>query len=140
MPSAETGTGATNDTLELALAKLTKLEETGDKSSEEFYQTRQEYRLTVEEETQKQVAILNDFYRSQVLFITNAAVETEDGVSIKVDDTRTAKPVESLWESPEECLAVLLDTYFSVPSIRDSLSSSIVETVLNLQLDEKVKN
>ena len=43
-------------------------------------------------------------------------------------------------EGPEECLAVLLDTYFGVPSIKDSLSSKIVETVLNLQLDEKAKN
>ena len=49
-------------------------------------------------------------------------------------------PIESLWQDAEECLAVLLDTYFEIPAIKDSLSSKIVDTVLNLQLDEKVKN
>ena len=135
---------ASNDTLELTLAKLQKLEDSGDKSTEEYYLERANLRAVLENETQNQRDKLDAFYKEQVLFIKGATLEYVDDngntKEVTITDTRNAQPIESLWEGPEECLAVLLDTYFGVPSIKDSLSSKIVETVLNLQLDEKAKN
>lgn len=135
---------ATNDNLELALAKLQKLEEAGDRTSEEYYTERNSLRSILESETQIQKTKLEDFYKQQVLFIKGASFEYEDASGnlkdITVADSRMVAPIESLWQDAEECLAVLLDTYFEIPAIKDSLSSKIVDTVLNLQLDEKVKN
>lgn len=134
---------ASNTELELVLAKLQKLEKEGDKADESFYTEREELRGLVEELSTSNEDALLDFYKEQVIFIKHASLEIDnDGVNkdLSVADTRTAKPVESLWETPNECLVVLLDAYLSVPSLRGSLVNRIADTILNVNTDEKVKN
>jgi len=83
---------------------------------------------------------LHAFYRGHILFLKSAYLAYEDAAGKKVDvsvtDTRDAKPLEFLWESAEECLPVLLDVYFDSPYYRDSLITSITETIFNYSAKE----
>jgi hypothetical protein len=130
--------------LEIALAKMSKLEQEGDRTSEDFYSDRANYRSVVDAKADSQVKALTDFYKKQIVYIKQASIEVEDenGATkeIRVADTKTATPIESLWASPEECLVVLLDTYFDVPSIKDSLAKDVIDTVLNIHTDAKLGN
>lgn len=133
-----------NPDLELVLAKLQKLEETGDKADESFYDQRSELRALVDAYANSKEVETLAFYKEQILFIKHASLEIEDEAGkskdLSIADSRTAAPVESLWESPDECLVVLLDTYLSVPSLRDSLIGKITDTILNINVEDKVKN
>ena len=90
--------------------------------------------IDVENNTQR--IAQDDFYKTHVLFIKNAALVTNDGgvqdTKLLVQDTRTANPIESLWADGSECLAVLLDIYLSNPAFRDSLQQAIGEVVFNI--------
>lgn len=131
---------ASRDTLEQALAQLMELENNGDKTTEEFYTQRKQLRTKINEESEHQRKLLEEFYKKQVVYIKNATLTDDEGKEIKVDNTENVKAIESLWETPEECLAVLLDIYFGAPSLKDSLSQKIVETILNLPTEDKIKN
>lgn len=133
-----------NEQAERLIAQLQELETKGDRTSEEFYEQRNYLRTTLDNVTESREQETKEFYKSQILYIRNAVIEVEDekGASkdIRVADTRSVTPVESLWESSDECLAVLLDAYLSIPSLGDSLISKISETILNINLEDKVKN
>ena len=132
-----------NPELELYLAKLEKLEKEGDKAEETFYEERKQLQDKIDSLVTNQELLSSQFYKSQILFIKNASIEIEEDGKVKdmiVPDTQTVTPIESLWENPEECLAVLLDAYFSVPPIRDSLVSKITDVILNFQSEAKTKN
>lgn len=61
---------------------------------------------------------------------------------LRVSDTRKAKK-EDFWETPEECLAVLLDAYFQVAPWKSSLSTAFQQAMLNMKtpdLEGKIKN
>lgn len=133
-----------NPDLELVLAKLQKLEETGDKADESFYEQRAELRSLIDSYSDLKEVETLEFYKRQILFIKHASLELEDAdgksKDLSIADSRTVAPVESLWETPDECLAVLLDTYLSVPSLRDSLIDKITNIILNINIEEKIKN
>jgi hypothetical protein len=132
-----------NEELEQVVAQLERLDIEGDKTTSEFYLQRKELRDRRDTINKEQIAKSNAFYKEQVLFIRNATVEAdEDGKKkdLVIADSRNASPVESLWSTPEECLAVLLDMFLSHPSIADSLTSEIANVVLNINTDAKAKN
>jgi len=131
---------ASNEKLELAFANLQSLEETADKTNPEYYDKRKELQKTISELGKEQTKLSIDFCKNQVLYIKNAVVEDANGKEITIKDTKTVEPIESLWSSPEECLAVLLESFFDTALLRDSLITSIVDIVLNLQTDARVKN
>lgn len=85
-----------------------------------------------------------NFYKEQILYIKNATLTIEEAGEVKdlvIADTREAKPIESLWATPDECLAALLGMYLDEPAFRDSLQKSITEAVFNTNFGEaKTKN
>ena len=85
---------------------------------------------------------LASFYNSHVTHIKNASLQQGDEKKdLFIADSRDAKPVESLWETPEECLVVLLDTYINFAPFRDSLHSKILETIFNYKFETgEIKN
>ena len=134
---------AVNTELELTLARVTKLEEEGDKTEQDFYDTRENLRKVINSLVKQQEEASIAFYKSQILFVRNASISIEeDGVSksIQIADTSKASRVESLWNTPDECLVVLLDAYFENTSIRDSLITSISNIIFNISSEAKVKN
>jgi uncharacterized small protein (DUF1192 family) len=99
----------------------------------------------IEQVLESQRQKLKTFYKAQVTYIKNASLSLKDSdgsvKDIIVKDTREATPLESLWESSEECLAVLLDMYLGSPSFRDSLQKKITSTVFGTNFeDARVKN
>lgn len=84
---------------------------------------------------------MNQFYISQITHIKNASLQlgTEGKKEdLLIQDSREAKPVESLWGTPEECLVVLLTVYFACQPFRDSLHTKILETIFNYKFEENV--
>lgn len=134
----------TNIDLEKAQANLLKLEKIGDKTDDSYYAERQALQAIIEQETEKQIDVLTDFYKRQILYIKNASLnnELDNGTTelISIKDTREVKPVESLWEDEDECLAALLDVYFKYPPFRDSFMKKISQMLFNFSLDDKIKN
>lgn len=71
------------------------------------------------------------------------SLEDEEGKSkdLTIVDTRTQKPVEFLWGSPEECLSVLVDSLLDSTPYRNSLIEAMNKALLNMHLgDDSVKN
>lgn len=135
---------AINDQLEMAQAQLEKFETAEDKSEETYYSTREAMRSKIAALRDKQEADSIAFYKQQIIFIKNAtfAVQNDDGTvsDLVILNTEEVKPIESLWSSSEECLAVLLDVFFDNNSIRDSLITLITDFIFDLNLAEKIKN
>lgn len=99
----------------------------------------------IEQTLETQRVKLKNFYKEQITFIKNASLTIKDSdgktSDILVKDSREATPLESLWEGPEDCLAVLLDMYLGSPSFRDSLQKKITSTIFGTSFDEaKTKN
>ena len=86
----------------------------------------------------------NKFCKEHIAYIKNASLTTQEDTtinSILVKDTREAAPIESLCETPEQCLAALLDVYLSSPFYKDSLYRQIPSIVFNTDLKgEQLKN
>lgn len=134
---------ALNNELRMASAKLDKWVAEGDKTTEEYFTTEQALKDVVEQLATAQRDKINQFYRDQIVFVGNVSTTvTENGVDkdITVIDSRTVQPIESLWSTPEECLAVLLEAFMEVPSIWDSLTPTILAVIFNNYKEEKVKN
>jgi hypothetical protein len=74
-----------------------------------------------------------DFTKSHISYIKNASVAI-DSVDTLIPDTREAKPIESLWNTPDECLAVLLDMYLESPFFKDSLSIAVTDAVFKTDI------
>jgi hypothetical protein len=87
---------------------------------------------------------MEDFCKQNVSYIKNASLVLEEGgknIDLLITDTREAKPIESLWATPDECLAVLLDMYLEHPAYKDSLQLAIPKLVFNTDfLDGELKN
>ena len=103
-----------------------------------------EFTKKIESETNRVATDLQTFYKNQVTHIKNASLSLDkDGIptDVFVSDTREVKPIESLWETSEECLVVLLNIYSDFIPFRDSLNNAIATTVFNYGFEEgKVKN
>lgn len=89
---------------------------------------------------------LKDFISSEIVYlkdIQNLTLQDESGkeIELKVADTRTAKPNEPLWGTPEECLSVLVDLYFDSNPYRGSLIEAQQKALANVDLkDGEIKN
>ena len=80
------------------------------------------------------------FINENVLYIKNASLLLQDGEFTKdltITDTRDVKPVASLWESPEECLAALLELYLDNASFKDALIKVVTQTVFGTSDSER---
>ena len=89
---------------------------------------------------------LNKFVKAEIVYMKAAKLELYDNIKdttkeLSVPDTRTAKPVETLWETSDECLAVLLDLYLASAPYRVSLISAMQKALLNNDYSEgELKN
>lgn len=84
---------------------------------------------------------------SDILYIKNAEVKEVDDETFEVSntifvkDSRSAKPIEPYWGSPEECLSVLVDMYFGSLPWKGSLITAYVKTLYNIDYKEaELKN
>lgn len=81
-------------------------------------------------------AELEDFLKEEILYIRKVnlpVTDTDTGEEsfIKVPDTRKAKKVETLWDTSEECLVVLLDAYFQWTSWKVSFIQEVQAALLD---------
>lgn len=129
--------------LQKALAQLRKLDEVGDKTSDDYYDEHARLQDTIAACSAASKHPQLDFYKSQILFIKRASLEIEDekgkSKDLVIADTRTAEPVDSLWSSSDECLVVLLDVYMQNLTIRESLTKLITDTIFNLNISNEAK-
>lgn len=95
---------------------------------------------------QKEADIIS-FLCKFVVYIQDASLQGIDEVTgqektIAVPDTRTVQPFESLWESAEECLVVLLDVYLQYSPFRDSFFNEFSQTIFSSSdlVKAKIKN
>lgn len=119
-----------NSQLEIAEAELREHEINGDKTTADFYEKRTELQNNIRSQIHVQQKATEEFYLQFVLFMQNATITDTDNSTgetktITVADTRHAKPIESLWETPEECLAVLLSVYLEYAPFKDSLLNAL---------------
>jgi len=74
------------------------------------------------------------FCREHIAYFKNTTVTiTEDGkvTDLLITDSREVKPVESLWDTTEECLVVLLDYFLDEPAYRDSLHKAVSDAIFS---------
>lgn len=89
---------------------------------------------------------LKSFISNEIVYlkdIQNLTLQDESGkeIELKVADTRTAKPNEPLWGTPEECLSVLVDLYFDSTPYRGSLIEAQQRALANVDIkDGEIKN
>lgn len=89
---------------------------------------------------------LDSLIKKEVVYIKGIKLDTIDDTTgrvseLHIPDTRQAKPIETLWASPEECLDVLLDHLLECGPIRVSLNEAMTKALLNSDFEEdKVKN
>jgi len=88
----------------------------------------------------------DNFLRNQIVYIKGFEGETQDSTDgtvkkLSVADTRTVKPIETLWDTPEECLVVLLDNFLECAPIRVSLQTALSQALVNADYsDAETKN
>lgn len=114
-------------------------------SESEIEQKSEALKEEIEALTASGLSAREEYYKRHVLYLKNITVPYEDDegnkLSILVKDTRTVEPVEPFWETPEECLAVLLDTLFEEDTLKGSLQRVIFEGIFNVDLgDSNTKN
>lgn len=89
---------------------------------------------------------LDNFIKNEVVYIKQAKLELADSETgrssdLVIADTRIAKPNDSLWVTPDECLAVLLDLYLSSSPWRLSLILALQKALFNNDYsDAEIKN
>lgn len=89
---------------------------------------------------------ITNVIKNEVVYMKGVKVELFDSEKnttkeLVVADTRTAKPVETLWETSDECLDVLLDLYLVSAPYRVSLLMSMQRALFNNDYsDAEVKN
>lgn len=98
----------------------------------------------IAEKNQSFASFQNEFCHKHIVYIKNASLSLEENgkkTDLLIPDTREVKPIESLWETPEECLVVLLDMYLDSTSYQDSLYSATPSAVFNTDFKgEELKN
>lgn len=89
---------------------------------------------------------LKKFITDEIVYlkdVQNLTLEDDSGkeTELKVADTRTAKPNEPLWGSPEDCLSVLVDLYLESTPYRGSLIQAQQKALANVDMkDGEIKN
>lgn len=83
---------------------------------------------------------LDTFIKEEILYMKGLSVPYQDAEgkdkTLRIMDTRKAAKLETLWESPEQCLAVLLDAYFQWSSWRVSFISAVQTALADLDFKE----
>lgn len=87
---------------------------------------------------------LFEFFSNEILYLKQAPLVIEvDGKPkpLVIQDTRKAKPLEEVWETPEECLDALLALFLRSSPWLSSLSQAINKALSNLELGaDSLKN
>lgn len=103
-------------------------------TEEAFIEKVTELEDKISAKNQEYLTYQDSFCREHIAYFKNVSIvlEVEDEetseikeVKLLVQDTREAKPSESLWDTEDECLVVLLDFYLSHPAYRDSLHTAV---------------
>jgi hypothetical protein len=102
--------------------------------------------LTDSADTNSVSISLDTFIKGEIEYIRQARLELADSetgrnTELTIADTKTAKPNDSLWATPDECLAVLLDLYLSSAPWRLSLILALQKALFNNDYsDAEIKN
>jgi len=87
---------------------------------------------------------ISQFIKDEILYIKDVNLTVEDnGIAkeLKIADTRSAKPNEPLWATPEECLSVLVDSFLESAPYRGSLIAAQQKALANVDIkDGEIKN
>ena len=89
---------------------------------------------------------LIDFIKGELQYLKKVVLNTKDSetgktTQLKIADTRSAKKLESHWDTPEECLDVLLDAYLVWSSWRASFIIAVQSALLDMDLENaQLKN
>jgi hypothetical protein len=88
---------------------------------------------------EEQAVYQENFIKEHILFIKNVSLELKEEGVIKslLIDTRDVKPIESLWDTPEQALVVLLELYLKEPAYRDSLLNVVPKLVFGTDFKDK---
>jgi hypothetical protein len=117
-----------------------------DQKYEYLTSTKVEQNDTVKAEITEEAAdkAINEFIKGEISYLKNVTVDIVDnGVAkeLKIADTRTVKPNEPLWGTPEECLSVLVDSFLACAPFRGSLITMQQKALFNLDYkDAEIKN
>lgn len=102
--------------------------ETHDRTSDEYYDEKdrlEDELLALQTRRESEIELL---HKKAILYLKNVPItvisETGEEVQVIIPDSRTYVD-ESLWLSPEECRAVLLDIILEDESLRDSIFSKL---------------
>lgn len=83
---------------------------------------------------------LDKFIKNEIVYLKQIRLDLVDEKGnpkeYNIQDTRSVKPYETLWESPDECLAVLLEMYLASAPYRVSLIASLYKALLNNDYSE----
>ncbi len=124
-------------------AKLGNYADNADLTDEEFEQCNkqnQELQAEIKSRIQTMLQYQVTFCKQNICYIKNASLTINDK-DILIQDTREAQPIESLWATPDECLAALLDLYLQSNAYRDSLFTTVPSLVFNTDIkEEELKN
>jgi hypothetical protein len=100
----------------------------------------------IQDENNLNSETLNKFIKDEIVYLKSVKVEVYDKEKettkeLSIVDTRTTKPVETLWETPDDCLDVLLGYYLASAPYRVSLISAMQKALLNNDYESaEVKN
>ena len=88
---------------------------------------------------------IDNFMKDKVSYIRQVDLilvdEDDKQSSLSIIDTRKAKPLADRWETPEECLAALLDMYLASSPWRSAFNTAVQKALVNTDQDEgKLKN
>lgn|SRR5574343_207476 len=92
------------------------------------------------------ISKLTKFLKEEIVYLkdVNGLVTIDENGKEKefsVADTRTAKPVEPLWGTPEECLSVLVDSFLESAPYKGSFISAQQKALVNADFqDGEIKN
>lgn len=89
--------------------------------------------------------LTDSILKEEIVYIKQMKLSLEDeegkAKDLVIVDTRNQKPVEFLWESPEECLSVLVDVLLNSAPYRNSLIDAMIKALLNMKVgDDVAKN
>jgi hypothetical protein len=79
---------------------------------------------------------LDAFVTDEIVYIKGATITIEDSAAgtervVVISDTRTAKPIETLWGDSEECKDLLTSVYLTSAPYRVSILDNMQKAFLN---------
>lgn len=102
--------------------------ETHDRTSDDYYDEKDKLENELLELQTVREDAIEQLHRKTILYLKNVPItvisETGEEIQTIIPDSRTYVD-ESLWPSPEECRAVLLDIILEDESLRDSIFSKL---------------